>query len=566
MTLFGKRVRFGDLLVENGSITQEQLMKALQEQNIRKTRLGETLLALGYITIEEMANVLKMQLGIDWIDLKIEFVEEPALRLISAELMRKYHLLPFGFDKNNINILKVAMSDPMNIIAIDDIEMITNMEVKPYFASQTEITIRLEELFGKKQAMAAAEQFRIEHGDQLEEQEIEGNAEIDNAPIVKIVKSMLEQAIRQGASDIHIEPLERVLRIRYRIDGVLRSVMDYQMSLLQAMVARIKIISGLDIAEKRKPQDGRLSLRVDNREYDVRVSVLPTVLGEKIVLRLTSKEGLTKDKKYLGLSLADEKKLDNILLNTHGIILVTGPTGSGKSTTCYTVLNELNTENVNIITVEDPVEAKVNGVNQVQVNTKANLTFATALRSILRQDPDIIMIGEIRDGETASIAVKASITGHLVISTLHTNSTAASIIRLKDMGVEPYLIGDSVVGIIAQRLIRRLCVHCRKPREATEKEKAILWLPAGEDFTIYDGVGCSKCERIGYKGRIAIYEIMPITGKIRSEIHRETTADELTDIAIAEGMQTLRMSAARTVQEGTTSISEMVKVIYEMEG
>lgn len=564
MSLFGKRIRFGDLLVEKGCITEEQLQKALEEQGIRKTRLGETLLALGYITIEEMANILKMQQGIDWVDLKSVVVEDRALRLISAELMRKHHLLPFGFDENNLNILKIAMSDPMNIFAIDDIEMITNMEVRPYFASQTEITIRLEELFGKKQALAAAEQFRKEHGDDAEEEEAVSNSEIENAPIVKIVKSMLEQAVRQGASDIHIEPLERIFRIRYRIDGVLRGVMDYQLTLLQAMVARIKIVSGLDIAEKRKPQDGRLSILVDNREYDIRVSVLPTVLGEKIVMRIASKEGLTKDKKYLGLSEEDEAKLDNILRNTHGIILVTGPTGSGKSTTCYTVLSELNTEDVNIITVEDPVEANVAGVNQVQVNVKANLTFATALRSILRQDPDIIMIGEIRDSETASIAVKASITGHLVISTLHTNSTAASIVRLKDMGVEPYLIGDSVVGIIAQRLIRRLCTHCKKPRLATEKEKEMLWLPPEEPYTIYDNGGCSKCENIGYKGRIAIYEIMPISPKIKQGIHGEATADKLSDIAVAEGMQTLRMSAARTARDGITSISEMVKVIYEM--
>lgn len=324
-------------------------------------------------------------------------------------------------------------------------------------------------------------------------------------------------------------------------------------------------MSGLDISEKRKPQDGRLTLNVDNKEYDVRVSILPTVFGEKTVMRLTAKDGLTKDKKYLGLTPKDEERLDGILQNPHGIILVTGPTGSGKSTTCYTVLNELNREEVNIITVEDPVEANVDGVNQVQVNVKADLTFANALRSILRQDPDIIMIGEIRDGETAEIAVKASITGHLVISTLHTNSTAASITRLIDMGVEPYLIGDSVVGIIAQRLVRKLCPECRRAREATEKEKKLLEVPSEMPLTVYEPVGCESCGGIGYKGRTAIYEIMPITGKLRSHIHSRVTADELKDVAVSEGMNTLRMAAAQKVKEGITSCAEMIKVAYETE-
>ena len=414
--------------------------------------------------------------------------------------------------------------------------------------------------------MEAAAQYQLEHADELrEEEESASNAEVDNAPIVKIVRTMLEQAIRQGASDIHIEPLERNLRIRYRIDGALREVMDYNTTLLPAMVARVKIMSGLDISEKRKPQDGRLTLQVDNREYDVRVSVLPTVFGEKTVMRLTAKDGLSREKKYLGLTPEDEERLDGILKNPHGIILVTGPTGSGKSTTCYTVLSELNREEVNIITVEDPVEANVDGVNQVQVNVKADLTFANALRSILRQDPDIIMIGEIRDGETAGIAVKASITGHLVISTLHTNSTAASITRLIDMGVEPYLIGDSVVGIIAQRLVRKLCPKCRKAREATDQEKKLLMVPASMPQTVYEPVGCEDCGGIGYRGRTAIYEIMPVTAKLRNRIHDKVTADELQEIAVSEGMSTLRMAAAKKVKEGITSCAEMIKVAYDYE-
>lgn len=565
MALFGKRVRIGDLLLSQGLITQQQLETALSEQKIRKTKLGETLIALGYVSQQEFADVLSRQLGIDSVDLRKEGLQDAAIRLVPEEIMKKYELVPFAIDENNSNILKVAMADPMFLPAIDDVSLITNMEVVPYFAPTAQIATQIDRMFGKKQAMEAAAQYQKEHADELLEEEAAANAEVDNAPIVKIVRTMLEQAVRQGASDIHIEPMERTLRVRYRIDGALREVMDYNTTLLPAMVARVKIMSGLDISEKRKPQDGRLTLQVDNKEYDVRVSILPTVFGEKTVMRLTAKDGLSREKKHLGLTPEDEERLDGILQNPHGIILVTGPTGSGKSTTCYTVLSELNREEVNIITVEDPVEANVDGVNQVQVNTKAELTFASALRSILRQDPDIIMIGEIRDGETAGIAVKASITGHLVISTLHTNSTAASITRLIDMGVEPYLIGDSVVGIIAQRLVRKLCPKCKKAREATEKEKKLLGVTSGLPQMVYEPVGCDECSGIGYKGRTAIYEIMPVTQKIRNQIHDRVTADELQQIAVSEGMNTLHMAAAKKVREGVTSCAEMIKVAYEAE-
>jgi type IV pilus assembly protein pilB len=566
MALFGKRVRIGDLLLSQGMITQQQLDTALSEQKIRKTKLGETLIALGYVSQKDFSDVLSRQLGVESVDLRKEGLQDAAIRLVPEDIMKKYELVPFAIDENNSNILKIAMSDPMYLPAIDDVSLITGMEVVPYFAPTAQIAMQIDRMFGKKQAMEAAAQYQLEHADELrEEEESASSAEVDNAPIVKIVRTMLEQAIRQGASDIHIEPLERNLRIRYRIDGALREVMDYNTTLLPAMVARVKIMSGLDISEKRKPQDGRLTLQVDNREYDVRVSVLPTVFGEKTVMRLTAKDGLSREKKYLGLTPEDEERLDGILKNPHGIILVTGPTGSGKSTTCYTVLSELNREEVNIITVEDPVEANVDGVNQVQVNVKADLTFANALRSILRQDPDIIMIGEIRDGETAGIAVKASITGHLVISTLHTNSTAASITRLIDMGVEPYLIGDSVVGIIAQRLVRKLCPKCRKAREATDQEKKLLMVPASMPQTVYEPVGCEDCGGIGYRGRTAIYEIMPVTAKLRNRIHDKVTADELQEIAVSEGMSTLRMAAAKKVKEGITSCDEMIKVAYDYE-
>ena len=374
---------------------------------------------------------------------------------------------------------------------------------------------------------------------------------------------MIDLAVRQRASDIHIEPMEEYIRVRYRIDGVLQKKATYNVSVLPAIIARIKIIGGMDISEKRKPQDGRITQVVDHVEYDIRVSILPTVFGEKVVMRLTAKMALTREKSQLGLKPYELEQFDYIISNPHGILLVTGPTGSGKSTTLYTALSELNTNDVNIITVEDPVEANIDGINQVQVNPKAELTFASALRSILRQDPDIIMIGEIRDGETASIAVQASITGHLVVSTLHTNSAASSITRLEDMGVESYLIADSVIGVIAQRLVRRLCPMCKKPRQATADEKNFMGVDESQEITIYEPCGCSKCDNAGYKGRIGVYEIMKMTPALKKIISSRQGADVLKEKAIEEGMRTLRMSGSEYVLEGITSYSEVVRISFD---
>ena len=371
--------------------------------------------------------------------------------------------------------------------------------------------------------------------------------------------------MRQRASDIHVESGPDRVRVRCRVDGVLYTTATYDLRLLPAIIARIKIISNLDISEKRKPQDGRFTILVDRREYDVRVSTLPTVYGEKCVMRLTQKKALSRSKRALGLTQGEMEKFDEILRHPNGIVLVTGPTGSGKSTTLYTALSELNSDMVNIVTVEDPVEANIDGVNQVQVNPKANLTFANALRSILRQDPDIIMIGEIRDRETASIAVQASITGHLVVSTLHTNDTASSVTRLLDMGVESYLIADALTGIIAQRLVRRLCPNCKRRHNLLEHELEYLELTPEEQESaaVYEPVGCQRCNGTGYYDRIGIYEIMEITPRMRTMISHRCATGELREAAISEGMHTLRQSARRLVLEGTTSISEMQRVSVE---
>lgn len=559
-----KKIRIGDVLVAAGAITEEQLQEGLAKQKETGRKFGNALVDLGFISNDMLITVLTTQLGIDYIELKGAKIEEKVIHMVPENMVTKYQAIPIEIDPDNPNILKVAMADPMDIMAMDDIGLVTNLQVEPMLASEEGIRNAIDKYYGSAQAMEAAEAYRQEQQNVLGGgDEEEGNEEIDNSPIVLLVKQIIEGGVRQRASDIHIEALENSVRVRYRIDGALKQVMSYDLSILAGITARIKIIGGMDIAEKRKPQDGRITIMVDRREFDVRVSILPTVFGEKTVMRLTSKDGLTKPKSALGFDAEQEKVFDNILSNPHGIILVTGPTGSGKSTTLYTSLSELNTEDVNIITVEDPVEANINGINQVQVNNKADMTFAAALRSILRQDPDIIMIGEIRDGETAGIAVQAAITGHLVVSTLHTNSAASTITRLIDMGIESYIAGDAVVGVIAQRLVRRLCTTCKQPRLVEDDERVQLGVPADEeDVIIYEPQGCPLCNDTGYSGRIGVYEMMPVSRELQAVIASGATADVIEKQALKEGMLTLKMGAAKHVLDGITSIAEMNKIVH----
>lgn len=565
------KIRLGDCLIQKGLITEEQLQEALVKQKESGNKLGETIVDMGLISENDMIDILCEQLGIEYVDLRKLKIEEDVAKLLNESFLRKNILIPIGYDSLLPNVLRVAMADPMDILAIDDISIITNMQVDPVLSTKGQINGAIDKAFGATQAMQAAEQYRKEREKDKEkanagvEDDGNKNDEVDNSPIVQLVRSILEQSVRRRASDIHIEAMEFEVRVRFRIDGALVQVMNYDIDLLPAIVARIKIIGGMDISEKRKPQDGRIAITVDRRDYDVRVSILPTINGEKVVMRMTSKENLTKDKKNLGFAEDELERFDRILKNPHGIILVTGPTGSGKSTTLYTALSELNTEDVNIITVEDPVEANMEGINQVHVNAKAGLTFASALRSILRQDPDIIMIGEIRDGETAGIAVKAAITGHLVVSTLHTNGTASTVTRLIDMGIEAYMIGDALVGVIAQRLVRRLCPDCKKLIYATEEEKRLLGVNTPGDLAIYEPVGCDSCGNTGYHGRIGVYEIMPVTNSLRIKIASGARADAIKEQAVSEGMHTLKDSAAKLCVDGITSFKEALKIAYESE-
>lgn len=563
-----KRIRLGDVLIQEGKIDQAQLETALKEQKIKGKLLGDTLVDLGYVSQDDMIDVLCRHLNVEYVNLAAMTIDEKAVRTIDEENARRLKLVPYMFDKTRANVLWVAMADPMDIMAIDDVGIITGMEVVPVLSKLSDIANVIDRFFGKEKAMAVAEAYKQEQAsfEDANAQDDARREEVENSPIVLLVRNVIEQAARQRASDIHIEPFEYTIRIRYRIDGSLKEAISYDKALYSAMIARIKIISGMDIAEKRKPQDGRITIDIDHKEYDIRVSCLPTCYGEKVVMRLAQKAGFKREKSNLGLKPGDLVKFDNILKNPYGIILVTGPTGSGKSTTLYTALSELNKEDVNIITVEDPVEANIDGINQVMVNAKADLTFASALRSILRQDPDIIMIGEIRDSETAEIAVKASITGHLVVSTLHTNNTAASVARLIDMGVEPYLLSDSLVGIIAQRLVRKLC-ECSKDnvREATPEEKKVLGVPLDAPCMLHEPKGCKLCNNIGYFGRIGVYEIMPVTKRLKRMIADRKNADDIMAAAVEEGMHTLRDSASEYVLDGTTTFSEMMKITYNVD-
>lgn len=563
MPIRREKKRIGDMLINERVITEEQLEQALPVARKNGKKIGETLIEMGMTTENEIAKALAIQLQLELVDLSKINIPEDMLRLVSDSVLRKHIMIPYAYDETNPNVVHIAMSDPMDMLALDDFSIITNLQPEPAVATARDIMLALDKYYGDSEAVKAAQEYAREREDMAQKNDEDNSSDVSNSPVVLLVNSIIEQAARLRASDIHIEALENKVRVRYRIDGALYEKSSYSVHLLSAIMARLKIIGGMDIAEKRKPQDGRITMVIDKNEYDIRVSILPTVFGEKCVMRLAQKQALTRDKEQLGFSPEELKAFDHILKNPNGILLVTGPTGSGKSTTLYTALSELNREDVNIITVEDPVEANIDGINQVQVNTKAELTFASALRSILRQDPDIIMIGEIRDGETAEIAVQASITGHLVVSTLHTNSAAGTISRLADMGIENYLLADSLIGIIAQRLVRRLCPNCKKDHILTETEKDLMEIDSLEDIHIFEPCGCEMCDHTGYKGRIGIYEIMTVTPAVKRLIAKGAGAEEIKEQAQAEGMHTLRQSAQALVLDGTTSYNEMLRTTFE---
>ncbi|MDP4093447.1 MAG: spore germination protein GerPC [Bacillota bacterium] len=553
--------KLGDILVSAGRITTDQLETALKEQGKRGKKLGEVISELGYMSENEIIDVLSVQLSINKIDLDKVFINPDVANSIPKEVARKYNLIPV---EERDGRLVIAMSDPLNVYAIDDIHFITKKPVQPCITDHTSIEKAIEVYFNRQTSDKALEDLKKEYNivmdDKYDQAVID---DIQNAPAVRLTNSIINQSITVGASDIHIEPFEKEVIVRFRVDGVLSENMKIPQTLYSAVSTRIKIMAGMNIAEKRIPQDGRIEMDLNGKSFDFRVSSLPTVYGEKIVIRILDRANFLFDRTMLGFGENENILLDKLVRTPYGIVIVTGPTGSGKTTTLYSILKELNTNDKNLITVEDPVEYMLQGVNQVQVNMKAGLTFASGLRSILRQDPDVIMIGEIRDEETAQIAVRAAITGHFVLSTLHTNDAPSTITRIIDMGIEPYLVADSISGIIAQRLVRKLCPYCKEEYMPSKKEIEVL--KEEPEKPLFRQKGCPSCNNSGYKGRLAVHEILVMNREIKELIETTKNTEQIREIAEKNGMTTLFDSCKKLVLKGETTFSEMVKTVYARE-
>ncbi len=556
------KLRLGDILVNHNIITEEQLQKALELQKGTGQKLGSVLIMQGWLTEEQLFVVLEEQYQIPYLDINNIYIDAKVPKLISESLARKHMSIPIRLDKN---VLTVAMVDPLDMIAKDDIRIITGLELEIVISAQQDIARAINRYYdSSEKAEKAVEEFKSMTGSEDYEEESE-DADVTNSPVVKLVNTLISQAVRSRASDIHIEPQERNVRIRYRVDGELREVMTPAKSTHSAIITRIKIMGKMNISEKRLPQDGRIETIIEGLPIDMRISILPTVYGEKVVIRLLDRNSLVVNKDDLGFTSHNLALLNKIMKVPEGIILVTGPTGSGKTTTLYSLLKELNRESKNIITIEDPVEYRLEGINQVQVNTKAGLTFASGLRSILRQDPDIIMVGEIRDSDTAEIAVRAAITGHIVLSTIHTNDTISTISRLEDMGVENYLISSSTVGIIAQRLIKKICLKCKVAHQASIEELKQLNLPEDTHIEISKGAGCNSCNHTGYSGRTAIHEVLVVDREIRNMISTSKHADEIKLRAVEKGLTTLNETCQQLVLDNITTIDEMLRMTFNFD-
>lgn len=557
-----QRMRLGDMLIKQGVITEQQLETALVLQKQNGKKLGSVLLSEGFVTEREMMETLQDQLNIPYIDLINSKIPQAVVNLIPHSMAERYHLVPVKLEQG---MLSIAMDDPLNFIAVEDVRMMTNLRVKVYLSSQQSIKNTIQILYGNEMAEKAIQDYTRESlatVDALGGQAKESEAEANNAPIVRLIQGIIEQAVEEGASDIHIEALENDVRVRFRVDGRLVYRITIPKNAHAAVITRIKILGGMDISERRKPQDGRIQQRIKGHQIDFRISTLPTIFGEKAVIRILNQSTFLIPKEELGFTQASLRKFDHLLKASNGIILVTGPTGSGKTTTMYSMMNELNTITENIITLEDPVEFMVRGLNQVQVNERAGLTFATGLRSILRQDPDVIMVGEMRDKETVEIAIRAAITGHLVLSTLHTNDAPSTITRLIDMGIQPYLLSSSLKGIISQRLVRRLCKRCAASYRPDNLELQAVGINTQEDIVVKRPVGCSFCGNTGYKGRVAVHEILIIDNVLRTLMVNGADVQKMRNEALKKGMRTLGMEAQRLLIEGVTSLEEVSRVAY----
>lgn len=559
--------RLGDLFVREGLITEEQLKDGLKEGKESGTRLGYALVKLGFVAEEELTKMLAKQYRMHAVDLERIEVDPKIIKLVPADVAHKYLVLPL---RKVARALTLAMVNPTDLGAIDDLKFITRFDIEPVIVGEYTLRKHLEKYYGvqEEDAMSNMLEDFIEDDD-LEFVEEEGDdvsvaalqAEVNNAPVVKFINGLLTDAVMKGVSDIHIEPFEKEIRVRYRIDGALQEVMKPPLRMKAALTSRVKILADLNIAERRVPQDGRIKLRMKKKVVDFRVSTLPVIFGEKIVMRILDKGNLTFDLAKFGFEPKAEKDFFQAIAQPYGMVLVTGPTGSGKTTTLYSALSQINTIDTNIMTAEDPVEYNLHGINQVLVRTEIGMTFAAALKAFLRQDPNIIMVGEIRDIDTGSIAVKAALTGHLVLSTLHTNDCPSTITRLIDMGLEPFNVASALNLLTAQRLLRRICENCKIEDKPEEEwlDYAKIPLDWANQQTFYKGEGCDKCGGTGYKGRQGLYEVMAMSSVLRKAVMEEKGTDELREIAVDEGMLTLRMDGLKKVERGITTLEQVVK-------
>ena len=556
-------MRLGDLLISAGVIRPEQLNDALAIQKKTRERLGDVLINNGIITEQQLIEALQMQLGVDFVDLTAVSIPLELARFVPRSIAKKYCVVPVKLQKDE---LYVAMSDPLNFEAQEEVKSASHKQVVPMIATRRAVEQAIATLYGNEGTARAIEEMKREAGsNQADIVPVQMSKAVDNgaaeAPTIRFVNSVIQRAITERASDIHLEPQEGEMVVRMRIDGVLRRIFTVPANLQATVIARLKIMGGMNIAERKIPQDGRAIVTAKDKEIDLRISSIPTIYGEKIVLRLLDKSSGHINRKTIGLEGEDEKKYDRLLKNSSGVILIVGPTGSGKSTTMCAMIQELCSEQTNIMTLEDPVEYNIPGTNQCQINEKTGMTFAAGLRSILRQDPDVISVGEIRDGETASIAVRAAITGHLVISTLHTNDAVSTISRLVDIGVEPYMISSALRGVVSQRLVRKICPHCRKAYTPTEEEKRMVGIAENEDVTFYKGEGCQECGRTGYRGRRGVFEILTLDAALRREVANNASSEELTKTALENGFVTMKDNCRRLVLEGVTTVAEAAKAI-----
>ncbi|MEK6560418.1 MAG: type IV-A pilus assembly ATPase PilB [Nitrospirota bacterium] len=563
--------KIGRMLVEAKLLTEDQLEKSLALQQKEGGRIGSILVKFGYIQEQTLLQFLSKQYGVQPIDLSKVEIDSSVIKLIPTEVVQKYNVIPV---RRIGAVLTIAMMDPTNIFAIDDIKFMTGYDIEVVVATESAIMATMSKLYDTssmnlqqvlKSMDAGEESVDIVEADTEEQVDLRELKEaVEEAPVVKLVNLILSDAIKKGASDIHIEAYEKKFRVRYRIDGILYEVMNPPLKLRAALTSRLKIMAELDIAERRLPQDGRIKLKIKGREIDLRVSTLPCLFGEKVVMRILDKGALSLDLKKMGW---EQKALDDLMKairSPFGMVLVTGPTGSGKSTTLYAALQQINEVGVNIMTAEDPVEYNLFGVNQVQMKEEIGLNFAVALRSFLRQDPDVVLVGEIRDYETAEIAVKAALTGHLVLSTLHTNDAPSTVTRLLNMGIEPFLVASSVIMIIAQRLVRRICQDCKEEEKVSPAILVDLGISPqeAESVVTYKGKGCTTCNNTGYKGRVALYEVMLVDDDVKALILEGASATEIKKKAVASGMKTLRMSGLTKLKDGVTTIEEILRSTF----